>query len=343
MSGDTKVEELELQLEQAQKESLELNETLKSQMKEIAALREGAGGVEDNNDEKEKQKEMIDKLNMTIFEKDSELGALRASLEDTHDEERNASTKKNGAKIASQERELERLSTELSTKDAEIVRLTTEVEETSLAEAEATVAVAAAAAAAAAATKQLEESNVQANGEALEEAQVLIGKLNVDVQTANAAADESAAEVKAIREQLASLESHASSDVMAAQNELTEAHTQIESLQAEWKDAKNSVDLATRRGDDLATELERTREKMAQQGATFATQLEEEVAKVRAEYATPPTDTAAPAGEESSDSSSTGVQVPSNPVAIAVVNEPSDNDDDDDEDDDWGEGWGDED
>eukprot|EP00978_Attheya_sp_CCMP212_P022228 scaffold66042_cov40-Attheya_sp.AAC.1 len=45
MPSDTKqVEELELQLEQAQKESLELNETLKSQMKEIAALREGAGG-----------------------------------------------------------------------------------------------------------------------------------------------------------------------------------------------------------------------------------------------------------------------------------------------------------
>eukprot|EP00550_Attheya_septentrionalis_P002433 CAMPEP_0198282950 /NCGR_PEP_ID=MMETSP1449-20131203/2642_1 /TAXON_ID=420275 /ORGANISM="Attheya septentrionalis, Strain CCMP2084" /LENGTH=702 /DNA_ID=CAMNT_0043979371 /DNA_START=107 /DNA_END=2215 /DNA_ORIENTATION=+ len=332
MSGDTKVEELELQLEQAQNESLELNEKLKSQMKEIVALREGAGGVEDNSDEKEKQKEMIDKLKMTIFEKDSELGALRASLEDTHDEERNASTKKNGAKIAAQERELERLSTEMSAKDAEIVRLTTEVEEKSLA------------AAAAASTKQLEDISVQANveplEEALEEAQVLIGKLNVDVQTANAAADESAAEIKALREQLASLESHASSDVMAAQNELTEAHTQIESLQAECKDTKNSVDLATRRGDDLATELERTREKMAEQGATFATQLEEEVAKVRAEYATP-TDTAAPAGEES-DSSSTGVQVPSNPVAIALVNEPSDNDDDD-EDDDWGDGWGDED
>ena len=104
-SGDSfEVNKLKDQLKVIEEERNQLQATVELQQKELKAVRTGEPLSSENSTI---VKEM-DGLKMKLFEKDSELGALKASLEDTHDETRNESLRKAKARIASLERDLEK-------------------------------------------------------------------------------------------------------------------------------------------------------------------------------------------------------------------------------------------
>ena len=113
---DDEKEQLEKLLTQAISERDSLHETVESQRNEIATLK--LVGVGSND---------MEQLKMQLFEKNAELAALKASLEDTYDDDDDdnspTSNKKDATKTALQERELERLSNELSEREIELLEL----------------------------------------------------------------------------------------------------------------------------------------------------------------------------------------------------------------------------
>jgi len=109
-------EQLEKLLTQAISERDSLHEMVELQRNEIATLK--LVGVGSND---------MEQLKMQLFEKNAELAALKASLEDTYDDDDDdnspTSNKKDATKTALQERELERLSNELSEREIELLEL----------------------------------------------------------------------------------------------------------------------------------------------------------------------------------------------------------------------------
>ena len=120
---DEELEKLMLQLTQATEERDQLHNTVEMQAKEIARLVSGdsSGAVETN------EQKALEKLKMELFEKDAELAALKASLEDTHEDSKENIAKKDGAKLAAQERELELLRGAAVDNENDISQLKTEI------------------------------------------------------------------------------------------------------------------------------------------------------------------------------------------------------------------------
>lgn len=346
--GETATEELEAlksQLSQVEEEREILHQTVEMQSKEIAELKlQGSGpavGVAAAPSEEDAAiKGEIDKLKMQIFEKDSELAALRASLDDTHEDSRTSAVKKSEAKIAAQDRELEKMQVELLEKDNEIARLKEAI---------------------ASSAPEVEEARSEAteSKEALHEMQEAVNKLRSELEAAREAMIKSEAESQTLRDSLASSANSSSTAAEEAKKERAILEEKVKALTAKLESTQKNLEFTTRRADFLEQELEKTREEMTNQNLNFASTLEEEVTKVRAEameeaaaagasaaVAAAPAAVAASEDESSGSPSSysSGVKVPNSSMAsaasplaakLAV--------DDEDDEDDWGDGWGDED
>lgn len=117
------IDRLSEQLVQALSERDALKETISMQNKEIANLKEGkvpeAGASAKD----------FERLKLSLFEKDAELAALKASLDDTHEADEDDNSKKDAAKIAALERDVARLTSLVSDRDAELAAAKEAVED----------------------------------------------------------------------------------------------------------------------------------------------------------------------------------------------------------------------
>lgn len=111
--NNPEIEKLSEQLVQALSERDALKETIALQNKEIAELKV-------SKPDSASSAKAIERLKLSLFEKDSELAALKASLEDTHEDDQDDFSKKDAAKMTALEKEVERLTGVISEKDAEI-------------------------------------------------------------------------------------------------------------------------------------------------------------------------------------------------------------------------------
>ncbi len=113
---DAEKEQMQEQLEQAMTERDMLHKTVELQTEEIRKLKEGVASVDENK--------QVEALKMQLFEKDSELAALRARLEDDRDRDTDADADgaDNNAPPASNV-ELEALRAELAQRDSQIIQL----------------------------------------------------------------------------------------------------------------------------------------------------------------------------------------------------------------------------
>ena len=307
---DAAKEKLQEQFDQAVAERDQLQKTVQMQTEELKALKEAAMDATGN-----KQMEV---LKMQIFEKDAELAALKASLDDTHDEDdRNAREKKEAAMAASQTREMERLAGDLAGKDSEISRLKKELETVQ---------------------SQLESAragNLSATEEQASEQERLrseIEKVTTDSQSYKSSLDKSIsensalqAELQALRQKFAKLESNNSSlqmkiessggecarEVATAQEATAKANSRAESLQTELVGLKKSLEASNVRAAQLDEELLTTKQAL--------TKAEEELDRVKTSSSPSP------------GSISTGTQVLQEPTATKL--------DVDDGDDGWGDDW----
>mmetsp|Transcript_31963 Transcript_31963/g.73456 ORF Transcript_31963/g.73456 Transcript_31963/m.73456 type:complete len:542 (-) Transcript_31963:555-2180(-) len=112
---------LQEQLNLAISERDQLRETVDMQKTTIGTLRA-------KEEASESAKEM-EKLKMEVFEKDSELAALKASLEDTHDDQKDLSSRKYKAHIASLERDVEREKKAKTEAESQLVTAQQELED----------------------------------------------------------------------------------------------------------------------------------------------------------------------------------------------------------------------
>jgi hypothetical protein len=94
------IDRLSEQLVQALSERDALKETIAIQNKEIANLKEGKA-PETGATAKD-----FERLKLSLFEKDAELAALKASLDDTHEDDKDDNSKKDAAKIAALQSEM---------------------------------------------------------------------------------------------------------------------------------------------------------------------------------------------------------------------------------------------
>lgn len=118
------IDRLSEQLVQALSERDALKETIAIQNKEIANLKEGkapeTGAIAKD----------FERLKLSLFEKDAELAALKASLDDTHEDDKDDNSKKDAAKIAALERDVDRLNSIVADRDAELAAAREAVEDT---------------------------------------------------------------------------------------------------------------------------------------------------------------------------------------------------------------------
>lgn len=361
------VNKLSEELAQALSERDALKETISLQQKEIVALKE------------DKDESMaVEKLKMTIFEKDAELAAMKASLEDTHDEDGGASSKKHSAKIAALERDVERLTKELGESKEEFDKAKTVAADI---EAELTSAENKAAVQDAELknTKtQLEETLAVLNT-SQEECSALRRALenNDDLAVAEQEARDN---VKTLEAELEAARAEADSLRRALENNddfavaEQEARDNVRAMDAEMEATKQALEAQKSRAQELELEVTALK-KSATAGADLvkqeladsqkhAQELEQEVKKLKKEMEgrveapvvaapvveraiTPQATTTGILDEEhrlSPGSDSTGVKV-EEPLPISVAKTDDDDDDDIDveEEEGWGDDWGDDD
>jgi len=203
------VDKLSEQLVQAISERDACKETIELQNKEITNLKEGQP-VSDSD-------LAVEKLKMTLFEKDAELAALKASLEDTHEDD--GSSNKNSKKDAAQ--------LELLTKD--VTRLTEVVTET-----EAKLA-----------------SQTEAVNEAQEELVRLRDAASSGQQVLQSSLDSSMAEAASLRSALEGSSSK-TDELEESQEQINSGLSKLTLLEAELKEAHDEV-LAAK---NVAVEIE---------------------------------------------------------------------------------------
>lgn len=216
--GKDEYEEARRRLVIVEEERDRLHETVDSQKRELDEWKSKASAPSSSSDATNNAE--IEKLRMTIFEKDSELAALKASLDDTQDRNVNDDDthRKHAAKIMTQEREIERLQSESVSKDNELNALRAE----------------------------LAKARSSANNTLAEpEAQIAELQKKADADTAAAAV-----EIQSLKEELSVLSSdhqNALCRIDEAQKEAEESNllvaelqTQLSSLQAEMEKVKSN-------------------------------------------------------------------------------------------------------
>jgi len=339
------VEKLTEQLTQAMEEPDQLHTTVEMQAEEITRLKSG-----DASGPSPKVSDALDKLKMQLFEKDSELAALKASLEDTHDDSKESVSKKDAAKLASQERELEQLRGDVAAKESEISALKQELDESS---AQVAKLLSECDSEKLASAKQGEET-VELNQQ-LEMASAEVERLLAECESVKAVhatteveKKELAMQVATLQEQLAASQSEAEmlrqtvetvssgteSQVTSATEEAAAAKAQVDTLTAQVEELRGNIHFATGRADHLERELEEAKNALKKQEAEFSAKLAEEIAKVNAEHEQ------LSSGTQNSESTGVKVAAPKEEPAPATVTKIEANHEDDD---DWGDDWGDED
>lgn len=338
------IEKLTEQLSQAMEERDQLHNTVEMQAAEISRLQSG-----DSSGPSPKGNDDIEKLKMQLFEKDSELAALKASLEDTQDDSKETAFKKDAAKLASQERELEQLREALSAKESEISTLKQELDESSaevarlLAECDQEKLTTAKTGEETLELKQqLEKASAEVERLLAECDAAKAGQATIEVQK-----KELTMQIAALQEQLAASQSEAEmlrqtvetvnsgteSQLTAALEEASAAKSQLEALTVQVGDLKGELHFSTGRAEHLERELEEAKNALKKQETEFSAKLADEIAKVSAEHEQ------LSSGTQNSESTGVKVAPPVEepaPVAVAKL-ETADDDEDD-----WGDDWGDE-
>jgi len=108
----TEVEKLREELSDAQQDRDQLNETIKKQAVELAKYKDTASSASNTGTGTDVGDAERERLQMQIFEKDSELAALKASLDDTHEND-SAIDKRMEIKIQEKDKEIEKLNLEV--------------------------------------------------------------------------------------------------------------------------------------------------------------------------------------------------------------------------------------
>jgi hypothetical protein len=345
---DEELEKLMQQLTIATEERDQLHNTVEMQAKEIARLQSGdtSGGVVETKGHHEKA---MEKLKMELFEKGAELAALKASLEDTHEDSQESAAKKDGAKVAAQERELEQLRGAAVDKENDISGLKTEISKLTQ---ELDKAVANAdqlraelesdkkALATALAEKEELEEQLRAASESDKEALAATFAEKNELEALVKTLQEKLAAVSqpdadSLRQTMESSNSGTASQILAAQNETTAAKTKAETLATELDELKGNLHFTTGRADHLEVELQEAKDALKKHQAEFAAKLADEIAKVHMEHEQLSSDT--------THSESTGVNVDVPSAAPPTVTRIPSAPDKHDEEEDWGDDWGDED
>jgi BSD domain len=112
--NNSKIESLTEQLAQALNERDAMKETIELQKKELSSMK-GGHTADDTSNNKE-----MERLKLSLFERDAELAALKASLVDTHENESGTSVQKDSVVISTLERDVERLHNLLAEKEREL-------------------------------------------------------------------------------------------------------------------------------------------------------------------------------------------------------------------------------
>jgi len=301
---------LKKQVAQAEEERDQLHETVAMQAKETAHLREEkqAGASPDSQSPSDE----IQNLKMQLFEKDSEIAALKASLEDFHHEGIGAN-KESNEKVAALDSDLTKMTSALRAKDDEIRQL----KETSAKFQEA--------------ANQTKEK-LSLSEEALQGANSIVSQLRSELKNAKSAAANRSREVADLR---LSLEESSSSN-HAVKEKLASAQEEISKLRSELIVSKEKEEAANIQSNKLELKLAEVKAEMEERGTIFSKASAEETAKVCVQpTATPPPTGVVNERVSPSSSPSSAVKVPNPPQQPVSIP--------DDDDDDWGDSWGDED
>lgn len=126
--SDDAMDKLQQQLQHVTAERDQLKSETEKQSQEILSLRQGKIPEGDSAE--------LVKVKMSLFEKDSEIAALKESLKDTHEDGTPIKNKKHSATISSLEREVEHLSSQVSAKSEELRAVESKLELTKTLESE---------------------------------------------------------------------------------------------------------------------------------------------------------------------------------------------------------------
>jgi hypothetical protein len=301
------MDKLSEQLAQALSERDALKETIALQSKEIVNLKESKAPTDSTNE--------LEKLKLSMFEKDAELAALKASLEDTDEDDKQEHSKKDAVKIAALERDVERLTSVVSEKDAQLATCNANIEEV-----QADMVRTREAAASGHEVLQSSLDLTKAEADSLRQVLESMSQGNEELETAKQ-------EVMMVQSKMMALDI----ELEETQKHLTDAKTQSADLEQEMDNLKDKLvemeetqkDLtdAKKQSADLEQEMEKLKEKLVQ---------------MEAKPVTPPASVTEPVEEDraSPNSVSSGVKVdPARPVRGS---------DQEGEESDWGDDWGEE-
>jgi BSD domain len=265
------IDRLSEQLVQALSERDALKETIAMQNREIANLKEGKA-PETGASAKD-----FERLKLSLFEKDAELAALKASLDDTHEDDKDDNSKKDAAKIAALERDVGRLNSLVSERDAEL-------------------------AAAKEAAEELRNDMVRMRETAASGQEVLQSSL-----------DMAKAETDSLRQALES-SSGSSEELEAAKDELTCAQAKIEALTLELQTTTKELADSKQYSVNMEQEVKELEEQLAVLQAKLSAGIPVEQAPKDGIVDQPPAEVAPEEQERASPSSeSTGVKVDAAP------------------------------
>ena len=335
---DVEKEKLQEQLQRATEERDQLQKTVETQTKEIKALKEATLDV--TGDKK------LEALQMKIFEKDAELAALKARLDDNDEADDDDEDHQHQSSKASMTQELERLRRELANRDSQVSmlekkleHLTVELQSGSSSHPQASELDSNLKAALDAMTEESqrnkalleqaisEKSDVEAEKEALRATMVSLQAENTSLsQNLQSSGNERAPQLVAA--QLEQEASQAQSHVQSLQSQLNDALRELEG--SNQRIAHLEVDLQGAQNDSKEKEvkLKNARKKASELEAELQVvkkaleERESELAKVVATATSLGVSKASPSGRSSPGSESTGVKVESSGDDVGSMEEP---------------------
>lgn len=299
LNDSEELERLREELSQVADERDKLQITVESQSKDLAHFHNTDDTIDHNpkshNDE-------IELLKMSIFEKDSELAALKANLQDTQED--NSRDDKNQATIKVTNEEIAAMTVKLTAKDNEISRLQLELDMVSSA-------------------KEQADSELEVQSLALKETNERANQLSIELEGTKEVELQQTAKVAELNKTVD--EAKLAAEAMQATQGLSEQT--IKDLTARVSEFESSIEQESR----LKAELEETREKLEHQKNDFADRMAAEIEKVRVEH----TKVAVTPGSVSPQTSTSSSVVNVKPQPIESNLDSATNE----EEDDWGDSW----